>query len=119
MAEWAGPEQAEADGVEREKAVRAFLLAACPPEILLDLALHADREGQMMLDAALQGELPAAYEVAEYRRRRAAVWARLAEQHPEREDIVGQAYVERVAWQLAEVRHTEEAVIRATGGESR
>lgn len=95
--------------------VAAFLLAACPPDLLEELALHVDAEGQAMLAAAIQGEPPSAFEYAEYRRRRAAVWARLADDRPDFEE---RAAAEREAWLLAEGRHTEEAVLRATGRDS-
>jgi hypothetical protein len=92
--------------------VRRFLLAACPDDVLEELALHVDAEGVRMLEAAIQGEVPTAFELAGWRRRRAAVWARLAEVFPHHEE---RAEAEREAWLLAEGRHAQEAVLRATG----
>lgn len=99
----------EADPVDEALRERDFLLAACPPDLLGELAVHVDREGWTMLMAALAGEGPTAYELAEHARRRAAVWTRLAEIYPDR---FGQAAaLAREDRRAADARHTAAAVI--------
>lgn len=101
-------------GVVGQGDVAGYLLAAFPPEALAELAALVDEEGQRLLEAALQGEVPTAYEVAGYQRRRAAVWTRLATDHP-RPGFEARAEAARSAWLAAEGRHAQEAVLRATG----
>jgi hypothetical protein len=89
---------------------RAFLLAGCPEDILEALAARVDREGWQMLMAALAGERPTAFELAEHARRRAALWTRRAETNPE---LGEQAAEAREDWRRAEGRHTTAVVVNA------
>lgn len=105
---FAGEQSASGDPDAED--VRAFLLATCPPEVLYRLAARVEREGQRLLQAAVQGEVPSAFEIAEHQRRRAAVWARLAAVDPKFAPVADAAAVD---WRRAEVHHVTAVVINA------
>lgn len=97
---------------------RADLLSESGPEVsdpleALRLLAALAEEGDDLLAEALAGEPADPGKLAEYHRRRAYVWARVADKCPPFEDV---AEAEIQAWQTAEAART---TVGAAAGESR